>query len=584
MKEVKNNKKTFIPGNASIIKLLKPYKGLVCLLILFTLLGNGLNLVIPLIISKAVDAYSNQTIVFSTVIIQFTLAAIFILFFSYLQGIIQTYTAEKAARNLRQQVADKISRQSYSYILQANPSRLLTNLTSDVDSVKTFIAQAVSSIISSLFLLVGASVLLIWINWKLALAILIIIPVVGLAFYLTLRKARVLFKKSREVIDWLNKVINESILGASLIRILNSQIPEYQKFLAANTTSKDLGLSIISLFAALIPVISFMGNMALLTVLTLGGHLVIAGDMTLGDYAAFNSYIAVLIFPIMVIGFMSNVIVLATASYQRVQVVIEAKEPLETGYYEGPISGNVELRKVALYYGEKPALKNINLLIGKGSKTALIGPTAAGKSQLLYLLTGLIKPNEGEILFDGKTIDSYRKDDFYRQVGLVFQDSIIFNLSIRENIAFSRQISDEKIEKVIRTAELKSFIDTLPKKLDTIISERGTSLSGGQKQRIMLARALALDPSILLLDDFTARVDGRTAHKIMENIQVSYPGITIITVTQRIATVEHYEQIILLMEGEILGAGKHQTLMETCPEYIQIYNSQRSTSHYDLQS
>lgn len=557
---------------------------MVILLVLLALVGNGINLLIPIIISRGIDAYGNGNLLLSKVIINFLVAAAFILVFTYLQGIVQTYTSEKAARDLRKRVSDKISRQSFAYILRTNPSRLLTNLTSDIDSIKMFVAQAVVSIVSSVFVIAGASVMLLSINWRLALAVLVIIPVIGGAFYIMLRKVRVLFKKSREVIDWLNRVINESILGATLIRVLNSQQQEYQKFLKVNTASRDLGLAILSLFAALIPVITFVSNLAMLTVLTLGGHFVISGTMTLGNFAAFNSYISILIFPILVIGFMSNIIAQATASYQRVQEVLGASEAPDSGSYEGILSGHIVLNNVTVAYEEKPALKNIDLEIKPGSKTAIIGPTAAGKTQLLYLLTGLVKPDQGEVLFDGTSILDFRKDIFYRQVGFVFQDSIVFNISLRENIAFSNQVSDEMLEKAIETAELRNFIDSLPHKLDTVVSERGTSLSGGQKQRIMLARALALNPRILLLDDFTARVDKRTERKIMENIYVNYPGITILTIAQKIASVEHYEQIILLMEGEIIATGTHNLLLQQCPEYVQIFNSQRSTSHYDLQA
>ena len=569
---------------ASIFSLLKPYTGMVILLVLLALVGNGINLLIPIIISRGIDAYGNGNLLLSKVITNFLVAAAFILVFTYLQGIVQTYTSEKAARDLRKRVSDKISRQSFAYILRTNPSRLLTNLTSDIDSIKMFVAQAVVSIVSSVFVIAGASVMLLSINWRLALAVLVIIPVIGGAFYIMLRKVRVLFKKSREVIDWLNRVINESILGATLIRVLNSQQQEYQKFLKVNTASRDLGLAILSLFAALIPVITFVSNLAMLTVLTLGGHFVISGTMTLGNFAAFNSYISILIFPILVIGFMSNIIAQATASYQRVQEVLGASEAPDSGSYEGILSGHIVLNNVTVAYEEKPALKNIDLEIQPGSKTAIIGPTAAGKTQLLYLLTGLVKPDQGEVLFDGTSILDFRKDIFYRQVGFVFQDSIVFNISLRENIAFSNQVSDEMLEKAIETAELRNFIDSLPHKLDTVVSERGTSLSGGQKQRIMLARALALNPRILLLDDFTARVDKRTERKIMENIYVNYPGITILTIAQKIASVEHYEQIILLMEGEIIATGTHNLLLQQCPEYVQIFNSQRSTSHYDLQA
>jgi ATP-binding cassette subfamily B protein len=324
--------------------------------------------------------------------------------------------------------------------------------------------------------------------------------------------------------------------------------------------------------------------MAGLTILALGGHFVINGSMSLGDFAAFNSYLALLIFPILVIGFMSNVIAQATASYQRIAVVLNTADVPDTGMIKDKLQGNIELKNVSVWYGQKPALKNISFNVKAGSKLAIIGPTAAGKTQLLYLLTGLIKPSEGTVEFDGQSIDNYNKENFYSQIGFVFQDSIIFNMSIRENIAFSDAVTDESLSKAIATAELKDFIDALPQKLDTIVSERGTSLSGGQKQRIMLARALALNPKILLLDDFTARVDTNTEKKILNNVQQNYPGLTLLSVTQKIASVEQYEQLIVLMEGELIATGTHSELMESSPEYVQIYNSQQSTSNYELQS
>jgi ATP-binding cassette subfamily B protein len=167
-------------------------------------------------------------------------------------------------------------------------------------------------------------------------------------------------------------------------------------------------------------------------------------------------------------------------------------------------------------------------------------------------------------------------------MGFVFQDSVIFNMSLRENIAFNDTVKEEFLRKAIETAELTEFIESLPEKLETIVSERGTSLSGGQKQRIMLARALALNPRILLLDDFTSRVDRKTENKILCNIQNNYPGMTLLSVTQKIAPVRNFDQIILLMEGEIIASGKHNYLKESSPEYIQIYSSQRSTHHYEL--
>ena len=279
---------------------------------------------------------------------------------------------------------------------------------------------------------------------------------------------------------------------------------------------------------------------------------------------------------------MSNVIAQATAAFQRITAVLNAPDTVETGTITETLKGNVELKNVSVVYGQKPALKDISFMVKAGSKIAVIGPTAAGKSQLLYLLTGLIKQTAGEVLFDGRSIDEYNSESFHSQVGFVFQDSIIFNMSIRENIAFSDTVTDESLQKAIDTAELRDFIDALPDKLSTIVSERGSSLSGGQKQRIMLARALAIDPKVLLLDDFTARVDNNTEKKILTNVQKNYPGLTLISVTQKIASVEHYDQIILLTQGEIVATGKHEELMHSSPEYVQIFDSQQSTSNYEI--
>lgn len=578
-KKQKSPKKAAKP---SVFSLLKPYKVMVSFLVIFALLSNAVNLILPKIIARAIDAFGAGNFVLKTVVLEFLIASLVIFFFTYLQSILQTFASEKVARDLRTRLSDKISRQSYSYVITTNPSKLLTNLTSDIDSIKMFVSMAVVTIFSSLFMIIGTCVLLIMINYKLAVPIIAIIPIIGGTFFIVLRKVRVLFKRSREVIDWLNKVINESIMGSAIIRVLNSQQSEYHKFLEANTDARNIGLGILRLFAALIPIVTFTANLGMITILMLGGHFVITEAMSLGDFAAFNSYLALLIFPILMIGFMSNIIAQASASYKRINDVLEAKETTESGTIQETLQGNIELDHVSLSYDGKPILKDISFQIKGGTQVALLGPTAAGKSQILNLLTDLVKPNSGEILFDGRKIQDYEKESFRSQIGFVLQDSVIFNMSLRENIAFSDLVTDESLEKAIRTAELQDFVDSLPDKLNTIVSERGTSLSGGQKQRIMLARALAINPNILLLDDFTSRVDRNTEQKILANLAVNYPELTLLSITQKVASVKHFEQIILLMEGEVIAKGTHQELLESSTEYVQISNSQRSTSHYEL--
>jgi ATP-binding cassette, subfamily B, bacterial len=569
------------PKPPRLMSLLAPYKGLVILLLLMALGSNGVNLLLPKITATAIDSEMAHHLDWYGIMWQFLGAVAFIFVLTFIQGIIQTYASEKVARELRNKLSDKISRQSQAYIQQVGPGKLLTNLTGDVDAIKMYVAQAIVSIASSIIIIVGVSILLISINWRLALVVLTIIPLIAGSFFYVLKKVRAQFKKSREIIDWLNKVINESILGAAVIRVVNAQIPEYNKFVEANDNAKTIGLSIVRLFAVLIPVITFFSNMAVLTVLTMGGHFVIIGGMSIGNFTAFYSYISMLIFPIIVIGFMSNIIAQATASFARISTILSAPDPVDPGTLTNAIKGDLRLEHINLMYGQKPTLKDISFHAPAGSRTAVIGPTAAGKTQLLYLLTALGEPTSGQILYDGHDIKEYKKESFHQQVGFVFQDSIIFNLSIRENIAFSDTVTDKSLELALKTAELNDFVSSLPEGLNTIVSERGSTLSGGQKQRLMLARALALNPKVLLLDDFTARVDSQTEKKILDNVLRNYPGITLVSITQKIASIEDYENIILLMEGEIIAQGTHPQLMASSPEYVQIYQSQRSVNQME---
>src|SRR5215813_11515397 len=347
------------PPGPSLLGLLKPYRPLIAVLVVMTIAANSLNLVVPKVIANAIDTYAQQRLILTTLAAEFFTIAVGIFVFSYLQVIVQTYASERVARDIRTRLVEKISGQDHAFIQQVTPAKLLTNLTSDVDALKMFVSQAIASIISSFFLIIGASILLLSINWKLAIGVLAMLPIIGVTFSVVLGKVRKLFKRSQEAIDWLNKVINESILGSALIRLVNSQHYEYEKFIAANTQARTISLSILRLFASLIPVIVFCTNLATLMILTLGGRFVILGSMSLGDFMAFNSYLAILIFPVIVIGFMSNVMAQAGASYGRISVVLNAPDKKETGTLVTDLRGDLAVRDVTLSYGEKAVLKNV---------------------------------------------------------------------------------------------------------------------------------------------------------------------------------------------------------------------------------
>lgn len=561
----------------AFFRLFLPYKWWALGLLLLTFAASGINLYVPQLLAKAIDDFKRGAFNEPEMIQLFGIVLIFGVIIGVLQTFVQTKLSESVGRDLRNKISDKISHFSYRQILNQTPSKLLTNFTSDVEGVKQFISQGMIMLISSIVLIFGAGTLLFLINVKLALISFGILPLIAIAFFLVFKNAGEIFTKAQEVTDALNKVISENVFGSALIRVVNAQSAEIIKFEGTNEKAKEVGTRILKMFAALIPIITTVANLCVLAVIFFGGQDIINNEITLGEFVSFYNYIGILIFPIIVLGFITSELGRALASYGRIEEILNIEIDEDNGTIVKEIKGVIEFKDVSLSINNQAILKDISFKIQPGKKTAILGPTAAGKTQIFYLLANLIKQDSGEILYDGDQASELDRDSFFKQIGLVFQDSIIFNTSVKENIAFRDDITDEALNKAIETAELEAFITSLPNGLESKVSERGTSLSGGQKQRLTLARALAHEPQILLLDDFTARVDNATEKRIFDNIDKNYPNITKILITQKISSIKDADQIILLMEGELLATGTHEELMKSSFEYQQIAGSQETT-------
>lgn len=572
------NRKLFPNRLAGIASLAKPYWGFIFCLFWVSLFANGLNLVLPKIFARVIDNFSVSGQSPTSLYRIPAIITVVVFLVAIVQAIFQTYLSEKIGRDLRARLIHKISNQPFSYIPEITPEKLLTNLTNDIDNVKQVIALGLVQVFSSIILIVGASYLLISLNSRLAFIVLGIIPIILIIFIFTFRRISRFFKKAQANIDHLNKVINESIIASPLIRILNSQKVELKKFGDINNESRDIGLSILYLFSGLIPTINLIANLGLVAIVFVGGRSIIFGDLTLGGFTAFLSYIAMLIFPIIILGFIGNLLARAFVSVDRILLILNTRSISSLGQVDKDIKGKIDFVNVSLNFGTKTILKNITFSVLPGSRTAIIGPTAAGKTQIFYLMSGLLDNFQGKILIDDLPLSHYTPKSLANQIGLVFQDSSIFNTTIRENINFKNLNNDNLFHKAVQTAQLEDFIESLPAGLDTKIAERGASLSGGQKQRITLARALVLNPKILLLDDFTARVDRETEKQIFAGLKKNYPCVTQVLITQQIASITDFDRIILIMEGEVLAIGTHSELLQSSPEYQQIYSSQQSLS------
>jgi len=562
-----------------LIRLLSRYWQLILLLLLLVLISNGLSLWLPKLIGDSIDSFAGNVVHLRAIVTQFSGVALAILLLGFVQHFVQVYAAERVARDLRATLADRLSGQDYCYVDEMGTAGLLTNFTADVEAVKLFAGQFMTAAAASVITSVGAAAMLFIMHWQLAIWVIGVIPLAAFALLLVQSRTKAMYAQSRPLLDHLNKIIEETILGAMLIRIVNGQAQEQAKFRDASLGAKKFGFAILRPYTWVIPLIPFTANAAALIVLALGGHYVITGAMSLGELMAFNGYISMVLFPVIMLCTMSNGIAEATIAYQRIQAV-GASDTAEAG---GPVldfQSEIVLAGVSKNYGQTLVLKDVSFTLRPGDRVAVVGPTAAGKTQLLYLLAGLTRPGSGSVKFDGYDAKQSRLRNGL--IGFVFQDSILFNMSIRANISFSEAVSEAALEKAIETAALKEFIAALPDGLDTVVAERGASLSGGQKQRLMLARALAANPKLLLLDDFTARVDTRTGQQILGNLKKNYPALTLVVVSQKIDLAEAYDQVLLLMQGEMVAAGKHEDLLLTSPDYLQMLNSQQSTQNYEV--
>lgn len=563
-------------------QLLKTYKWWTLLTIMLGFAATGLSLLIPKLAARIIDSGDFSSWSPDLTSLAIIAASTFIVI--VVQIFTSNYLSEKIALDLRNKLIKKISRQSFQYIDESTPGQLQTIFTSDVEAVKAIIVQGFVTLFAAMLTLVGAVIFLLNTNLRLALYTITIIPLLVAAFAVIFGSIGKLFQAAQENIQSIYANINETITGSALIRVLHGGFEEVKKFKVINEKAREIGFSIVKGFALLVPIVVLLANIANLIIIWFGGNQVIDGTMTLGDFSAFLSYSALFIWPIFVLGFVGPSISRGFVSLKRINGVIDSPIRDELGTYEGDIQGDIEFKNVSLTYktedgSEKTVLKNISFKIDAKTKNAIVGPTAAGKSQLFYLMSGLIQPTEGEILIDNRPLTDYKISSLLKHIGLVFQDSILFNTTFRENVAFTTEAENNReiFNKAIQTAELTELVKELPDGLDTIVSERGTSLSGGQKQRLMLARALAVNPQILLLDDFTARVDQNTESLILSNVSKNFPDVTLVSITQKVEPIKNYEQIIVLMEGEIVGTGTHEQLLKESFEYKQIFESQMST-------
>ncbi len=496
--------------------------------------------------------------------------------FAFLQSYLSEVAAQGVAFDLRNAIYDKIQRLSFSYHDQAQTGQLMTRATSDVETVRLFAGMGVLQTSNALLLIAGIAIILFVTDWRLATLSLSVMPFLAfsaLRFGVTIRP---IFTRAQQELSVLNTILQENLVGARVVKAFAREPFERERFLAQNQTLLDQNLAAARAFALNLPIMNTLSGIGTLLIVWYGGHQVIGGRLSLGALVAFFTYLVLLFTPIRMLGFLVGQASRASASSARIFEILDTPAEIETraGAYDlPPIQGRVEFDHVSFaYLGGDKVLDDITFVVEPGQSVALLGTTGSGKSSIINLIPRFYDVTQGRVTVDGHDVREVTLESLRRQIGIVLQETTLFAGTIRENIAFG--LPDASLEAIIeaaRAAQAHDFILGFPQGYETPVGERGVTLSGGQKQRIAIARALLLNPRILILDDSTSSVDVETEHQIQQALRTLMKGRTSFVIAQRLSTVRHADQILVLDRGRIVAHGTHEELLRESGAYAEIY-------------
>lgn len=545
-------------------------------------LSSAGNLVIPrlaqTVIDQGISARQVAVILWGASGIVFV--ALLRSLFSYLQGLLAAKASQGVAYDLRNALYAQIQSLSFSYHDRAQTGQLLTRATSDVELVRSFISMGVLQLLSALLMMIGSLALLVSTNWQLTLTTLPVMLLVLAVFGFFAGKGRPLFTLVQQRLGRLNTVLQENLAGVRVVKAFARERFEMQRFGTSSQELRDANVRVGRMFAFAIPLIFTLANLGALAVVWGGGYQVIAGRLTIGELVAFQSYLMMTMFPMIMLGMTMVGLSQAGAGAERIFEILDAESEVKEkrdAMELPPIRGRVVFEDVTFrYFGDQqPVLKGVSFVAEPGQTVALFGATGSGKTTIINLIPRFYDVSQGRVTVDGFDVRGVTLESLRRQIGIVLQETVLFGGTIRENIAYGRpDASEEEIIAAAEAAEAHDFITGFPDGYDTAVGERGVTLSGGQKQRIAIARALLIDPRILILDDSTSSVDVETEYRIQQALDRLRSGRTSFVIAQRISTVQNADQVLVLDKGEVVGQGTHEELLQNSPIYAEIYSSQ----------
>jgi len=540
-----------------------------------------LNIIVPLIIREIVDKVLIQNMYdqLAWLSLSIILVAALKSTVSFAQRYSQQYIGQKVVFDLRNNLFTSLEEKSFSFYDQAQTGQLMSRVTSDVEQVRALLAWWLETLVASV-LTVGSVILVICtIDLRLTFLYLATVPLVLLAAYNFSKRVRPRFALAREIFGDMTSVIQQTIVGTKVVRAFAQEEHETRKFTFPHSKYLKTNLEIWRYRSVFMPFMAFTLSLGTVLVYWYGGAEVIQGNMTVGSLVASAAYLAMLVMPVRFIGFLITFYQQAIAGAERIFEIMDARPEVEEkldAVELPPMQKEITFKDVSFEYApRKKVLDAISLKVKAGETIALLGATGSGKSSLIHLIPRFYDATEGSILIDGRDVRDVKLRSLRQQIGIVLQETFLFSASIRENIAYGRpDATIEEVERVAKIAGAHDFILSFPDKYDTRVGERGITLSGGQRQRIAIARALLLNPRILIFDDSTSSVDIETEHEIQQALQILLKNRTTFIITQRVSTIKNATRIVVFENGRIAEEGSHEELLAKDGIYAKIYRTQ----------
>lgn len=570
-----------------LLRYLRPYRWQVSGAILLLIAWSFLQVVGPWLTQIALDDAipAGDTSLLARLAAVFLAAHVAAFFLQYIQTVLTTWLGQRVMYDLRTEIFEKLQRLDLRFYDQSPVGRLMTRITSDVETLNELFSSGVVAAFGDVFTLTFILSAMVYMDWRLALVTFSVLPFVALTAFLFRAKIRVVYRDVRVRLARINAYLHERITGIAVVKLFNREEADARRHGEINQHYLEAHLRSITYYALFFPIIELFTAIALALIIWRGGVSILEGALTVGVLAAFIQYARRFFRPIQDLSEKYNLLQGAMASSERIFRLLD--RPIETTDPEAPVDlptpvrGKIEFRNVWFAYGKDDlgewdwVLKGVTLTAEPGERLAIVGHTGAGKTTIINLLMRFYEPQTGEILLDGVPIERLRLDDLREHIGLVLQDVFLFSQGVGYNIRLGAEgISEDRVREAAERIGAASFIERLPDGYDQELGERGASISVGERQLVSFARALAFDPQVLVLDEATSSVDSEIEARIEEATNELMAGRTSIVIAHRLSTVQGAGHIIVLHHGELVESGTHEELLDAEGLYARLHELQ----------